>query len=62
MAELRDGGEEEVDYGGEEENAAVGAIIVAFEESEALQLLNGGRGYDDVTVVAEEPENCKGRR
>ena len=41
-------------FGSEEANAAVGAIIVAFEEEHALDILNGGLGYDDVTLVVED--------
>lgn len=37
-----------------EQNAAVGAVLIAFEEDFALGLLNGERGYDDITVVVEE--------
>ena len=38
-----------------EQNAAVGAVLIAFEEEVALDILNGGRGYDDVTVVVDQP-------
>ena len=36
-----------------EVNATVGAKILAFEESAALELLNRGEGYDDIRVVAD---------
>jgi len=36
-----------------EQNSAVGAIIIAFEEEYALEIINGGEGYDDLTVVVE---------
>ncbi len=35
-------------------NAVVGARIVAFDEPTALEVLTGGRGYSDITVVLEE--------
>lgn len=37
-----------------EENALVGAKIVAFETSTAVDVLNGGKGYDDVTITLAE--------
>ena len=39
-------------FADEEENASVGAVLIAFEDDVALELLNGGTGYDDVTLVA----------
>ncbi|MGI9621994.1 MAG: ABC transporter permease [Acidimicrobiales bacterium] len=36
-----------------EENALVGAKLVAFETATAVDLLNSGRGYDDVTITLE---------
>lgn len=40
-------------FASQERNASVGAVLVAFEEDEALRLLNGGRGYDDIVLVVE---------
>ncbi len=37
-----------------EENALVGATLVAFDTDTAVQLLNGGLGYDDVTMTLVE--------
>ncbi len=37
-----------------EENALVGAKLVAFDTDTAVTLLNDGQGYDDVTVFLEE--------
>ncbi len=39
-------------FADEEENASVGAVLLAFEQDFALELLNGGVGYDDVTLLA----------
>jgi len=39
-------------YADPESSATVGAIILAFDEATALELLNGGEGYDDLTLVA----------
>lgn len=39
-------------YADPEENATVGAIILAFDEQTALDLLNDGEGFDDLTLVA----------
>jgi putative ABC transport system permease protein len=33
-----------------EENALVGAKLVAFDTATAVEILNGGRGYDDITL------------
>ena len=41
-------------FGSEEENALVGAVLVAFEEGEALSFLNDNEGYDDITVVVDD--------
>jgi len=40
-------------FGSDEENAAVGAILLAFEEDFALEFLNNNEGYDDITVVLD---------
>jgi len=40
-------------FGSAEENAAVGAILLAFEEDFALEFLNEREGYDDITLVVE---------
>ncbi len=37
-----------------DENALVGAKLVAFDTDTATRLLNGGRGYDDITITLEE--------
>ena len=37
-----------------EENALVGAKLVAFDTQAAVDLLNGGRGYDDITITIDE--------
>ncbi len=43
-------------FANEEENAAVGAVITAFEPAVALELLNGGEGYNDITLTSSDPE------
>lgn len=40
-------------FAAEDENALVGAKLVAFETSAAVELLNEGLGYDDVTITLE---------
>lgn len=40
-------------FAAEDENAVVGAILVAFETSSALDFINAGTGYNDITVVLE---------
>lgn len=40
-------------YGDEDKNATLGALIVAFEQDFALEVLNKGAGYNDLTVSAE---------
>ncbi len=35
-------------------NALVGALIVAFEQDAAVELLTEGRGFTDITVILEE--------
>ncbi len=37
-----------------EENALVGAKLVAFDTATAVDLLNGGRGYDDITITIDD--------
>jgi len=37
-----------------ERNALVGARLVAFDEDTAVDLVNGGRGYSDITVTLDE--------
>lgn len=37
-----------------DENALVGARLVAFDEATAVELINGGRGYSDITIVVNE--------
>ena len=37
-----------------EENALVGAKLVAFDTATGVELLNAGEGYDDITVFLEE--------
>ena len=37
-----------------ERNALVGARLVAFDEVTAVELINGGRGYSDITIVIED--------
>lgn len=36
-----------------ERNALVGARLVAFDEDTAVQLINGGRGYSDITLTID---------
>jgi putative ABC transport system permease protein len=36
-----------------DENALVGARLVAFDETTAVELINGGRGYSDITIVVD---------
>lgn len=38
-------------------NALVGARLVAFDEDTAVELLNGGRGYSDITLTIEAGVN-----
>jgi len=40
-------------FGSQEENASVGAIIIAFETDQALSFLNQGEGYDDLAIVVD---------
>ena len=40
-------------FGAEEENASVGAVLLAFEEAQALDFLNDGEGYDDIAIVLD---------
>lgn len=40
-------------FGAEDQNATVGAVIVAFEETEAINKLNNGRGFDQLRVVSD---------
>lgn len=40
-------------FGSMEENAAVGAILMAFESEQALEFLNENEGYDDLTLVVD---------
>lgn len=55
---LTPGGSQELElsgtfsYADPEDNATVGAIILAFDEPTALELLNAGEGFDDLTLVA----------
>lgn len=35
-------------------NALVGARLVAFDEPTSVELINGGTGYSDITVILEE--------
>lgn len=35
-------------------NALVGARLVAFDEATAVELINGGRGYSDITVILDD--------
>lgn len=37
-----------------ERNALVGARLVAFDEDTAVDLINSGRGYSDITVVIDD--------
>ncbi len=37
-----------------ERNALVGARLVAFDEDTAVDLINAGRGYSDITVVIDD--------
>ncbi len=37
-----------------ERNVLLGARLVAFDEAAAVELINGGRGYSDITVVIED--------
>ena len=37
-----------------DENALVGAKLVAFDTQTSVELLNGGRGYDDITVTLDD--------
>jgi putative ABC transport system permease protein len=42
-----------------EENALVGAKLVAFDTATAVELLNGGRGYDDITLtIADDADEA----
>ena len=38
-------------FADEEQNASVGAVLMAFEEDYALSLLNDRKGYDDIVVT-----------
>ncbi len=40
-------------FANSEQNAAVGAVLVAFEEEQALTLLNDDDGYDDIVLVVD---------
>lgn len=39
-----------------EQNQSVGAVITAFAPDVALELLNGGEGYTDITLTSDDPE------
>jgi ABC-type antimicrobial peptide transport system permease subunit len=41
-------------FGDPEVNGTVGAKIIAFEDATALELLNRGEGYDEITVIADD--------
>ena len=41
-------------FGAQDRNAIVGASIVALDNDAAVELLNGGRGYSDITLTVEE--------
>ena len=43
-------------FADEEENGAVGAVIVAFAPDVALEVLNGGDGYNDITLTTDDPD------
>jgi len=41
-------------FGDPDENALVGARIVAFEQEASVDILNGGSGYNDFTLVVDD--------
>ena len=43
-------------FANEEENGAVGAVLVAFSPDVALDVINGGDGYNDITVTTDDPD------
>ncbi len=43
-------------FANEEENASVGAVIVAFAPDVAVEVLNGGEGYNDITITTDDPD------
>ncbi len=43
-------------YADEEENASVGAVLIAFAPEVALDLINDGKGYNDITITADDPD------
>ena len=43
-------------YADEEENAAVGAVLIAFAPETALEILNNNEGYNDITLTSDDPD------